>query len=175
MNELQSVAEFDYRPSRVKTMMLAFLTMSGACLLIHFACTLDRPLNVKGIQLAPQSGRIFFGIVAGISMLGLIPLLMMVYVAFAWDRRVAITPTALILPRPTRMGLSREEIEILLTSIHSLHIVPFIGRTRLLRIHYNDTAIHVPSNMFASERVFDELYQTLQTATDVTHGTAHPA
>lgn len=161
VSESAGTLEFDYRPSRLKTVGLGTLALSGLVLLIYLARTVNGPVDVKGIRLTPAAARTLFAVAACVSSLGVVTLLAMIYVAFAWDRRVAITSTALILPQPHWTGLSREELHIPLTTIHSLQLVPFIGRTRLLRIHYSDTTIHIPSNMFASERVFDELCETL--------------
>ncbi|HET6424885.1 MAG TPA: hypothetical protein VFG20_14440 [Planctomycetaceae bacterium] len=166
MNGSTPTVEFDYRPPRLQLVGLTTLALCGAVGMIYMACTNDAPVNVKGWRLTPEMGRVFYGVIAAVTSCGATMLVVMVYIAFAWDRRVVITPSTLILPQPSRTGLSRDEIEIALSTIHALELVPFIGRTQLLRIHYADTTIHIPGNMFASKRVFNELCQTLQDAVD---------
>jgi hypothetical protein len=164
MRERAPVVEFDYRPKRAATMAVTCLAVAGAGLLTYFAFTLDRPINVKGIQLTARQCRILFGTIACLTPIGLIPLIALVYAAFAFERRVALTSTSILLPKPTRMGLSREEIEIPFVSIRSAARTPFMGRTEVLRIDHDGGAVSIPSNMFADSGHFSQLCAMVQKA-----------
>jgi hypothetical protein len=71
-----------------------------------------------------------FGVAAVLCSLSLPLLGSMVYVAFAYDRRVALTENHLILPRPTRMGLSQDEIQIPFDAVLLVSVHKFIGPLR---------------------------------------------
>jgi hypothetical protein len=163
MDERTAIVEFDYRPKRFATVAVTCLAAAGAALLTYFALTLDRPINAKGIQLTARQGRVLFGVLACLTPVGLIPLVAMVYASFAFDRRVAVTSTSIILPKPTRMGLSREEIEIPFAAIRRVARMPFIGTTEVLRIEHDEGVVSIPSNMFASARQFSELCDLMNT------------
>ena len=105
-----------------------------------------------------------FGTIAVLSSLGLVALGSLVYVAFAYDRRVAVTTTSLVLPRPTRLGLSCDEIEIPLKSVLTTGIHDFIGSSKVLRIQYDTGVIHIPSNMFQNKKAFAEMVDVLAEA-----------
>jgi hypothetical protein len=159
------VTQFDYRPPRLQAIGLFLLAFSGAMLLTYFAIFLDRPVNVLGFSLSPSRGRIVFGVFATLSPIGLFPLAAMIYIAFAYDRRVALTETHVILPKPTRMGLSRDEILIPLDSIVSATVRPFIGTTHTLRFETADgTVVNIPSNMFRSRVEFNHFCHEIQQA-----------
>ena len=112
MQEQEIVAEFDYRPGRIKAVLLTCLVLAGVGLFVCFAFNLAQPIAVLGIQFTARQGRIFFGVFACLSVIGVVPMAGMVHLAFIGKRRVALTATAILAPRPTRFGLSREEIAI---------------------------------------------------------------
>jgi len=149
---------------------LFLLAFAGAAVLTYFAIFLDRPVNARGVQLTPLQGRILFGVFAALSPIGLFCLGAMVYAAFARDRRVALTATHLIVPKPTRMGLSRDEIQIPLHSLASASVHAFIGETRILRLEQAaGPVVNIPSNMFRERAEFDDLCHRVQ---QFVHGTA---
>jgi hypothetical protein len=155
------IREFDYRPHRLRTVFVFLLALAGAVLFVYFALCWDGPLDAGFFELTEPQARILFGILAVLSPLGLIPLGGVMYVAYACDRRVAITGSSLILPRPTAMGLSCDEIEIPLRSILHTSICDFIGSTKLLRIQWESGTIHIPSNMFHDRKVFADMVEYL--------------
>ena len=156
--------QFDYRPNKWQSVLLFGLALAGATLLTFFAFTLNRPVNVVGIQLTPEQGRMLLGAFSAFSPIGLFCLGAMVYVAFSYDRRVALTDTHLILPKPTRMGLSRDEIHIPLESISLVGVRDFIGTAKLLRIDHSNGVVNIPSNMFRNITIFHEMCQTIEDA-----------
>ena len=158
--------QFDYRPSRWQTVTLFVLASSGAVMLAYFALTLDRPVNARGFQLTPKQGKWLFGVFAALSPIGLFCLGAMVYVAYAYDRRIALTSTHLILPKPTRLGMSRDEIHIPLESVSNLSVHDFIGATQVLRIDYSEGVVNVPSNMFGNVTVFHEMCRAVEGMVD---------
>ncbi len=165
MNDpLPVLKQFDYRPHRWKTVGLFLLAFGGTVLLTYFAIAIDEPLRVRGFQLSQTQARILFGAFAALSPIGLFGLGAMVYVAFVFDRRVALTDKQLILPRPTRLGLSRQEIQIPWDAISQTSVCDFIGTTKLLRLIYAGRVVNIPSNMFRRRAEFDELCLAVQKA-----------
>lgn len=128
----------------------------------YFAVFLDGPIQIHGFRLNQLQGKIFFGVFAVLSTVGLCCLCTMVFAAFVHKRRVALTKTHLILPKPTRMGLSRNEIQIPFDAIAFMAVGKFIGRTQLLRLEYLDGTIHIPSNMLRNREEFDDLCQAVR-------------
>jgi hypothetical protein len=159
------VIEFAYSPNRAATVAVTCLATAGTVLLTYLAFTLDQPINGRGIQLTVRQGRILFGVFPCLMPIGLIPLFALLYASFAFKRRVALTSQSIILPKPTRMGLSREEIEISFASIRRAVRMPFIGSTEVLRIEYENGVVNIPSNMFTSSRWFAELCELVAKAT----------
>ena len=158
--------QFDYRPRKWQTVAMFFVALAGSVVLTYFAITLDGPVDARGFQLTQTQARILFGVVAALTPFGLFCLGGMVYVAFAYDRRVALTGDHLILPRPTRMGFSRGEIQIPFDAIWLVTIHQFIGSTKLLRLDHTTVAVSIPSNMFQSRADFDDLCRAVQEAVD---------
>ena len=158
--------QFDYRPRRWQTVALFLLALAGGLVLTYFAITTDGPVDFRGFQLTQRQARILFGVVAALMPFGLICLGGMVYVDFAYDRRVALTGDHLILPRPTRMGFSRDEIQIPFDAISLVTIHTFIGSTKLLRLDHTGGAVSIPSNMLRTRAEFDELCAAVQEAVD---------
>lgn len=155
------IREFDYRPHRLKTLFVFFLACAGTVVMACLAIWLKGPLDVRFIELSETQARILFGILATLSPIGLICLGATVYVAYARDRRVAITDTSLILPRPTAMGLSCEEIEIPLENISNATVHDFIGSTKVIRLQYGHHVVHIPGNMFRDKKTFEDLADVL--------------
>ena len=156
--------QYDYRPHKWQTAALFLLALGGELLLAYFALFLDGPINVRGFRLNQTQGRIFFGVFAVFSSIGLFSLGAMVYVAFAYDRRVALTRTHVILPKPTRMGLSRDEIHIPFDTIGFVSVDEFIGATRLLRLDYSNGTVSIASNLFRNREEFEDLCRSVQEA-----------
>jgi hypothetical protein len=155
------IRQFDYRPHRLKLMVLFLLAAAGTCVLSYLAVAPGGPIRVRGFQLTQAQTRILFKTFALLSPVGLIPLGALVFVAFAYDRRVAVTTSSLILPRPTRLGLSCDEIEIPLRSITKTGVHDFLGSTKVFRIEYQRRIVHIPANMFRDKKTFEELTSVL--------------
>ncbi len=156
------VAEYEYRLRLANLWLLAAFIIPGTILMTYFAVTLDRPLQAKGFPLTAEQGRMFFGCFAVLSFVGLMMLACFIGLTLVAKRRVVVTPTSLVLPRPSRSGYSSDEIEIPWTSIHAVSIEPFIGSTQLIRIGHAEGVIHIPSNMLPDEQKFEELAELVQ-------------
>jgi hypothetical protein len=157
--------QFDYRPVRWQSVAIFALALSGAVLLTFLAFTLDRPVNVSEVELTPEQGRMLFGAFAALSPISLFALGAMVFVAFTYDRRIALTNTHVILPKPTRIGLSRDEIQIPLESISQVSVQDyFIGTTKMLRLDHSAGVVNIPSNMFRNISIFHEMCRTIEDA-----------
>jgi len=156
--------QYDYRPRKLQVIVLFLLASTGVAISVYFASTHQGPFDAKGLRLTQVQSRILFGVAAGICSLS-VPLLgSMVYVAFAYDRRIALTADYLILPRPTRMGLSRDEIQIPFDQVLLVSVHKFIGPTMLLRLDYLGGVVSVPSNMISRRAEFDQLCRDVEDA-----------
>lgn len=161
----QSIREFPYRPNRVTTAFLLFLACCGECLFIYFALYADRGVSsVRGIELTRDQFRVVMGIMAVLGPVGIVLMALLLISSFRDRRRVAITDHSIILPKPSRLGLSREEIEIPFDEIRSVGVVPFSGRTVLLMIIRPSGPVSIPSNMFPTRRDFDAITELLEAA-----------
>ena len=75
------IRQFDYRPHRLKLMVLFLLAAAGTCVLSYLAVAPGGPIRVRGFQLTQAQTRILFGTFALLSPVGLIPLGALVFVA----------------------------------------------------------------------------------------------
>lgn len=107
-----------------------------------------------------------FGSAAVISLFGLLAVGGLVFVAFIYDRRVALTDSHVILPKPTQLGLSCDEIQIPLESISQVCVHDFIGASKLLRIDHSNGVVSIPSIMFCSISEFYAMCRAVEGAAD---------
>ena len=156
--------QFDYQPRKWQMIVLFLLATAGVVLLTYFAFNQQGNANVRGFQLSQRQGRTLFGIGAVVVSFGLPLLGLMVYAAFTEPRRIALTKTHLVLPRPSRIGLSREEIQIPFDTVLLVTVHKFVGPTMLLRLDYVDGGVSIPSNMIGSRKDFDELCKEVKAA-----------
>lgn len=96
--------------------------------------------------------------------LGIAALAMLLVSSFGPSRRIAFTDHSILLPKPSRLGISRQEIELPFAEIDSVNVVPFIGHTTLLSLVHRSGKISIPSNMFVNPRDFDEIRELLAIA-----------
>lgn len=78
--------------------------------------------------------------------------------------RIALTPTALICPKPSRWSLSRKEIRVLYSEFHQVEELPFVGNARMIQIRTGVQKIQIASNMIENRKTYDELASKLQEA-----------
>ena len=153
MDRHEILAEFDYSPGRIKTLFLGCLATAGAVMFVCFA-----------LFLPAREDRVLFGVLACLSPIGVFFVLGNVYMAFASKRRIALTPTSVLMPRPTRLGMSCEEIEIPFTSIRSAEVRDFMQKQNFLRIEYDGGIAGIMRNMLRQPNQFDRLHELIQSA-----------
>lgn len=83
---------------------------------------------------------------------------------FTHRLRIALTPTALICPKPSRWSLSRKEIRVLYSEFHQVEELPFVGNARMIQIRTGVQKIQIASNMIENRKTYDELASKLQEA-----------
>jgi hypothetical protein len=160
------IHEFPYRAGRLTTGFLLALACAGAVLCACFALYSQEGVRhaLRGIELTRTQFRVLTGIVAILSPVGIVPLALLFLDTFRHPRRVAFTADSVILPKPSRLGLSREEIELPFDEIRFAEIEPFMGRTKVLMMVNRAGVIYVPSNMFAARGDFEAVARGLGVA-----------
>jgi hypothetical protein len=148
---------YDYRPRLWSLVCLFAFVTPGTILLAYFASTADGPQMIKGVQWTAAEVTVLYTVGAVVASIGCISIAFLILVAAGPPTRVALTTDAILLPRPTRIGFSREEISIPLDAFVNVSVEDFIGSTKVLRILHGGGTIFVPSNMLASRARFDEL------------------
>jgi len=158
------IREFPYRHNRLTAAVLLCMACAGAVLSACFALYSEEGVRHvrRGFELSRDQFRLLMGAVAVLSPLGIVPLALLLIDSFRPPRRVAFTRDSMILPKPSRLGLSREEIELPFDGIRLAMVEPFMGRTKVLMIVHGDGVISVPSNMFAGRGDFDAVARYLR-------------
>ena len=149
------VREFTYRGNRLQLAMLLVLAVCGVPILGYLAMHVDQGTDIKGIELTTAQFRLLLG---GLAVCGLFASALMgfaLYSSFQHEGRVALTRDSVILPKPNRLGIPIDEIELPLARIRAVQVVPFIGKTLVLQIIHDEGILSVPSNMFPNRRDFD--------------------
>lgn len=165
MNDEQSIhVEFAYGCRRWVAVIAPILVVSGGVLLGILAFSLDQPVTVLGIRLTAEQGRVLFGGLACVSVVSAVLIFAATCDAFAGKRRIAFTSTSLIIPRPDRLGLSRQEIEIPYHEIVSFGVHEPLKKLQVLRIEYKDGVAGIPCNMVSGDEVFVNICKLLEKA-----------
>lgn len=163
----------DYRPNRWLILFLTALATIGNVIVAYLAVTHRGPLDTVRLQLTEFQARLLFTITALGMPFGIFCLAGMAWIAWRQDRRVVLTSTSLIVPRPSRLGFSNDELRLPLDGISRVYETDFIGSTKLIRIEYGSDVLHIPSNMLANRQVFGELLNRLTAACQ--QGAGHAA
>lgn len=166
------IRHFDYRANRLQTVLLTCLVAAGVGLFWYFALFYDRPVDARGFHFTARQFRILAGIMGTVTPIGLAMMLWMCVSSFRLTRRVALTADSIILPKPSRSGMSQDEIEIPYRSIASVSVEPFMTGTKVLLIVYDERGIKtvmIPSNMFPDRRQFESLGALLNAAVATGH------
>ena len=129
-------------------------------MLIWLAFNAGGPADVKGIELSNKQARVVFGLIAAVVPIGVVMLLINLLHPLVHPRRIAIARTGIILPKPSRSGVSTEEILIRYGDILGAAVCKMSwssGGYRWLTIQYRDGTLSVLSLMLPSRRMFDEI------------------
>ncbi len=162
-----AIREFDYRPHPALAVAMVPCCCGGIA--VGWWLTFYPPAEgigsaLRGIWLSQQQTRwlgIFLLAASPISVLAAIGL---IRIAFFSERRVAITEDSLIVPRPTRMGVSCDEIEILFSEITGVALADEANGVHCLRIDHAGGKVFLAANMFRSRRVFDAMARAVMKA-----------
>jgi hypothetical protein len=161
-----TIVEFDYRPNPRLVSGLFLLALAGTALFGYFSFRIEGGANIRGVALTEQQLRWLFRVLLVLSPIGLAALGSAVYVAWFGRQRIALTRESLLVPKPTRLGLTSEELEIAFAEILDVSVRDFIGSARVLRIEHAAGEVSIASNMFRSKRTFDEVVQRVETTLD---------
>ena len=147
--------EYPYRIGRGPAVAMAILIPSGTLVIGFFALHAREGANLRGIGLSPDQFRLMLGVVGLLSLFSWFLMGQIVVDSFVGSRRVAITRDSLILPRPSRSGMSKDEVELPFERIQAVGIAPFIGKTRIIRIVHDDGVIAIPGNMLRRDDFYE--------------------
>jgi len=160
------IKEFDYCPHPLPTVALFLLASAGAAMFGYMSMHVQGGANIRGIQFTEEQQRWFFRILLLLSPIGLVPLGISVFLAVFRKRRISLSRDSLVLPKPTLLSLSSEEIEIRFANIKSVAVRDFVGSAKLLRIEYTDGVVDIFSNMFRGKMMFEEVTNAVTAATE---------
>jgi len=154
----QIVNEFRYRPNHFKSAILFLLAFGGFCLFVYFAMNPgETPVRWGGIELTPSQFQCIAVTFAVLSPVGLVFLGIQFVFNLLHNPRIAFTSDSLILPKPTRLGVSSLEIEVPFSDIDSVSMKSFVGTARMLQMRRkcDGRSLFILSNMFANNREFE--------------------
>jgi hypothetical protein len=157
------ISQFPYRPGRFKIMAGFALVACGACMFGYFAVN---PGNAPVGGLRPQQFQVFAGVIAALSPLGLLGLATALWWSLRRNIRVAFTASSIIVPKPNRLGVPCQEIEMPFSEIDSISVWPFVGGTLMLRIGCKSggRVVCIFSGMFANRKDFETVRTMLDAA-----------
>jgi hypothetical protein len=155
--------EFPYRQNPLQMALLFVLALAGTVVLGYFALYADKGANLKGIELTRTQFRLLMGAFAVLSPLGLIGLGWGFVRSLTSKGRVAFTHDSIILPKPSRLGLSEDEIELPFDEIRAVQVVPFIRKTKVLQIITETGYLSLLETMFRNRRDFTTIGKFLAT------------
>ncbi|HVC96297.1 MAG TPA: hypothetical protein VND64_21615 [Pirellulales bacterium] len=167
MHDDRILAQIAYRPRRWLMAILLALVCAGEGLFCYFAVTNDRPGDVLGFRLSAHGMRIAFGILAGLGTVGLVAMTANLVISFKQPRRIVLTAKSVILPKPDRLGISREEIEIPfreLLAVEAITSGSLLARLRGVCLIWHGGKAVLMEVMFPSTREFDRTVALLQSA-----------
>lgn len=162
-----AIREFDHRPHPAVAVLMVFCCAGGIAIggfLAAYPPANGIRSELRGIALSQEQTRwfgIFLLVASPITLLGTIGLIRM---AFLSERRVAITERSLIVPKPTRLGVSLDEIEIPLDAITGLSLDDRTTGGRGLWIIHTGGRVFLAASMFRSRREFDAMARAVMKA-----------
>lgn len=162
-----AIREFDHRPHPAVAVLMAFCCAGGVAIggfLAAYPPANGIRSELRGIALSQTHTRwfgIFLLVASPAAVLGTIG---MIRISFFSERRVALTERSLIIPKPTRLGVSLDEIEIPLDAITGLSLDDQTTGGRGLWIIHTGGRVFLAANMFRSRREFDAMAQAVMKA-----------
>ena len=152
--------EYPYRSAWWLATALILLACAGEALLVWLAFNIDGPANARGIELSNEQARMILGVIAALVPIGIVMLLINLLHPIFHPRRIAVARTGIILPKPSRSGMSAEEILIRYDDILAATVCKMSwssGGFQWLVIQYGDGTVSVLSLMLPSRRMFHEI------------------
>ena len=137
--------------------VLAFFG-GGGVFLAYLAMNNDAGLVInRVIELSPSGAAIFYWVLAAVCFAFVILALALAVLRFSLEQRVAVTPTALLLPR---RRWSSEEIAIPYDEIEALTFRT-VEKERFLEFRHRGRKRTIAASMLPSPAVLDELAELL--------------
>jgi hypothetical protein len=164
-----AIQEFDYRPH--PALAVAMIPCCCGGIAIGWWLAFYPPVGgigseLRHIWLSQQQTRWLGTFLLAASPISVLAVIGLIRVAFFSERRVAITEDSLIVPKPTRMGVSCDEIEILFSEITRVALTNDVNGVRCLRIDHPGRKVYLAGNMFRSRGIFDAMAQAVMKAVD---------
>lgn len=162
-----AIREFDHRPHPAVAVLMAFCCAGGIAIggfLAAYPPAKGIRSELRGIALSQTQTR-WLGIVLLVaSPISVIVAIGLIRISFLSRRRVAITEGSLIVPKPSRTGVSLDEIEIPLDAITGLSLDDHTTGGRGLWIIHTGGRVFLAANMFRSRREFDAMARAVMKA-----------
>jgi hypothetical protein len=152
----QIVHEFPYRPNRLTTAALFAMALCGSFLVGYFALYPgNTPVKASGFELTPAQFHAVMIVFAPIVSIGAVGLGALLVYSFIGKSRITFTKESVIIPKPTRIGVSSQVLEIPFNEIRAVNIKTFTGGTKLLEIVHTSGQAFLVNNMFPTRRDFE--------------------
>jgi hypothetical protein len=158
------IYQFPYRMNPVVVALVIPLVFSGAALCLYFAIYPgEKNIDFKGIPITPTQFRYLMGTIALTSPFTLFLMAKALMASLRGPLNIALTEQSIFVPKPDWWGICSGPslIELRYDDIVSAEVVPFVGRTKQLKITFLGGMVGIPSNMLPTRRDFDLLTQLL--------------
>lgn len=150
--------EFDYNISRKSAIGWSLFFAASATVFAYQCATNDRALELNGIPFTPFGASVFYGIVAGVSVLCVAMGL------WLWIRRgrIAFSPEGLLIPKSWWSSAERLLPYRDIRGIRLGDRLSAVTRARLLYVVHKRGSECLSAAMFASEAAFDDFQRLLE-------------
>ena len=153
MGRARILQEFPYRPNPRQGLFMVVLASGGFPLgwILFFHPDLGGELPVA----VGTFVKYFFGAVLVLSPMVALALLTSIVHPMIYPRRVAFTADSVILPKPSRLGLSTQEIEVRFDSIEKVELRVLIDW--ILIVHHCEGVFTLTSVMFPTKALSQQV------------------
>jgi len=150
------IREIPYRPNRLKMLLFFLLGCVGVGVWVYFALYANQPVNIRGVRLTAAQFRLLLRVLAPLPAAGFVILSLLLFRTFTRTQRVAFTKDSIIVPAPSRIGLSGEEVEICYEDIWKVVSERSLGVCFANIVHKRGSAV-LHATMFPSRRDFESV------------------
>ena len=156
MNEVR----IPYKPN--KTVFLFAVAFFGVCagVMGNVAITNDKGLLLNRIfEFSPQGATIFYGVIAGASLVFVLVGLLALVKSVTTKREIVISDTSLTSPKS---GFSKIDVTVDFSDVTNVALQT-VQKTKILNIDHPGGRLSIPNSMLPNKQAFEELVSLLQT------------